>query len=177
MLVVSLFVSVIGNPTPANADANPSTIGFKPSCAVVPESSFGLQGGAVQIRAGEKFSINSSVDFDPGIVYQDVIQRADGSLYYASYIQLTYSPTVATVINPASARFTIGGVSTPLTSGTQPVPNGYVLDTSTPNVWKVYFPADANALIANPSEDGVPSHTVPAGGETFALSVECHPTC
>ena len=172
MLVVSLFVSVIGNPTPANADANPSTIGFKPSCAVVPESSFGLQGGAVQIRAGEKFSINSSVDFDPGIVYQDVIQRADGSLYYASYIQLTYSPTVATVINPASARFTIGGVSTPLTSGTQPVPNGYVLDTSTPNVWKVYFPADANALIANPSEDGVPSHTVPAGGETFALSVD-----
>jgi uncharacterized repeat protein (TIGR01451 family) len=172
MLIVSLFASVVGNPTPAKADSNPSTIGFKPSCAVVPESSVGLQGGATQIRAGEKFTINSSVDFDAGVVYQDVIQRADGSLYYASYVQLTYSPTVATVINPASARFSINSVSTPLTSGTQPVANGYVLDTTTANVWKVYFPADANALIANPSGSGVPSHTVPTGGEKFVLSID-----
>ena len=91
LLILSLFVSVISFPNSANADENPSTIGFRPTCEVIPESSVGLQGGAVQIRAGEKFTINTSVDFDEGIVFQDVIQRADGSLYYASYIQLAYS--------------------------------------------------------------------------------------
>ncbi|MEI2833773.1 MAG: hypothetical protein V9G25_03145 [Acidimicrobiia bacterium] len=172
LLILSLFVSVISFPNSANADENPSTIGFRPTCEVIPESSVGLQGGAVQIRAGEKFTINTSVDFDEGIVFQDVIQRADGSLYYASYIQLAYSPTVATTLNPASVRFAIGGASTPLTSGTQPVASGYVLDTSISNIWRVYFPADATALVANPSDEGVPSHTVPAGGETFKLSID-----
>ena len=121
---------------------------------------------------GENLLFVNDVTFAAGDVYQDILQRPDGTLYYASHIDLAAFDSQLTK-NLSNIVFTVNGVAIPFTTGSTPSPTGFVLATDTSVAGKttlvMYFPGDAAAMIANPSGAGALSYTVPAGGQTFRL--------
>ncbi len=174
LLVVSLISSllaVISPIAPAQADTNPSTENLVASCAVVPSSSAGTIAGLTAVAPGEAIKVRSSLTLDAGLVYQDVLTRPDGSTYFASVIELLPPAAAGVTIDPTSAHLTIGGVPTALVAGTQPVPDTWVLDTTGGQV-RVYFPGDADQMLADVAGVGLPSYTVPSDGTVFAVEVD-----
>lgn len=174
LLVVSLISSllaVISPIAPAQADTNPSTENLVASCAVVPSSSAGTIAGLTAVAPGEAIKVRSSLTLDAGLVYQDVLTRPDGSTYFASVIELLPPAAAGVTIDPTSAHLTIGGVPTALVAGTQPAPDTWVLDTTGGQV-RVYFPGDADQMLADVAGVGLPSYTVPSDGTVFAVEVD-----
>lgn len=156
----------------ASADTNPATEPVTSVCSVVRQVSTTDTAGVPAVAIGENLLFVNDVTFAAGDVYQDILQRPDGTLYYASHIDLAAFDSQLTK-NLSNIVFTVNGVAIPFTTGSTPSPTGFVLATDTSVAGKttlvMYFPGDAAAMIANPSGAGALSYTVPAGGQTFRL--------
>ena len=164
MLAATLTVS-----SSAVADDNPATDGFSMSCSVTPDTTpdtivdAGLQG----VVAGESMTFANEIELDPGIVYQDILLRPDGSVYYASYIELIDLPS-ALVLEPGSVQFMINDVPVSVLQQATPDPTQFVLQTTGATTWRLLFPGDEAQMLADQTGTGAVSYVVGAP-ETLRL--------
>lgn len=137
-------------------------------CVVEPALSTGTQSGVPAVAVGEEVRLGTEVDLEAGTVYQDILANPDGSTYVSTW--LAAGPAAATdlVADLSTLALTIDGVDEPLAPGTEPRPDGFVLDTSGA-VPRVLFPGDP-AVLADPTGTAAPSYVVPPGGQTFRLT-------
>ena len=109
-ITLALFATTTLLAGDATADDNPATDGFSMACEVAPSftpttvTEAGVQG----VVAGETVTVSNVVTIDPGTVYQDILERPDGSIYYASYFELVALPS-SLLVDPSTVAFTIDG--------------------------------------------------------------------
>lgn len=163
-------VTTIATAAPAAADDNPATANLSAACTVG-RSSDGEVAGLPGVGPGERITVSSTLTLDAGQAYQDVIGRPDGTTYFASVVELEPSTSPDVNVDLASARLTVGGAATPFTRGTKPSTGGYVLD-DTGGRLRLYFPGDADAMLANVAGVGLPSIMVPANRTEVSLTVD-----
>ena len=155
----------------ALGDDNPATAPLDQSCLVVPAASTGNAAGRPLVAQGETITVVQRLSFAAGTVYQDVFQRSDGSVYYASVLELDANLAEGIALDPASIALTLAGAPVQLLPGTEPSAASYVLDSSQSGLYRVYFPGDVAAMLADPTGHGVPSVTIPTGGAVAELSM------
>lgn len=157
----------------ASADTNPATIAMDSVCSVNRPTTTGNISGVPAVGIGEALTAHSRTTFGAGTVYQDVIERPDGTTYFSTYLQIVV-PTNELTSSAGAPQLEIDGVPQLLTPGTEPTLGQWTLATvatATETTHSVFFPADAAALLASPTGAGVASYVVPSGGNTFDLSV------
>ena len=151
LLTIALLAGILGLLPPdgvALADTNPATSGLESRCDVERNVSTGSVAGLASAAPGETVRLKSVLVLDSGQVYQDIVGRPDGSVFYASVIELLPIAAGDVTMDMGSVSLEINGVTTALTPGTQPSTTGYVLDTSGGQI-RVYFPGDAAAMLAD----------------------------
>lgn len=175
-----LIAAIVGAVVPigsAQADTNPATQALELTCSAVPETSVATLSGIPAAGVGETARIGTRLHFDEGTLYQDIAQRPDGSTYFASVIETTWLAPAGLTLIPGSIQFTINGVVQTIVPGTQPSVGDWVIE-ETPagpgSRYRLYFPGDAAAMLADPIGAGLPSVTVPAGGADYALTVAAY---
>ncbi len=168
----------------ASADPNPATQDLTQACLARPDATpeTVTQSGVQGAVAGEWVNFTQEVTFDEGDIFQDILQRPDGSTYFSSRMELTVLPSNLNV-DMASVDFAIapGGSPNPFTAavsqpwvvGTQPDLTQWVIETDTSGTnptFRLLFPGDVAMMLADQNGNGELSYSVPAGGEVFVLS-------
>lgn len=175
-VATSSVAAVIAALIPAGAavaDVNPATQNLTNNCVATPSQTTATLANVPSVGVGETARIGNTVHFDAGTIYQDVLARPDGSTYFASMIETTWLAPAGITFIPGSVELKIAGVVQPTVPGTQPSPTDWVLETisvGTGTLYRVYFPGDAAAMLADPTGAGLPSVTVPAGGADYSLT-------
>jgi|GEM_PF-5348744 len=123
-------------------------------CAVTPQQTQGVvASGAPAGVPGETVVVTSTTVTDRD-VYQDILTRPDGSTYFAAYLELEVDPH-AQLVNWSAPMLTIDGNSVELVAGTQPADGRWVFENSSNDAahpsYRVWFPADATAMLAQPT--------------------------
>lgn len=174
LLSIALLAGLLGLLPPdgvALADTNPATSGLESRCDVERNVSTGSVAGLASAAPGETVRLKSVLVLDSGQVYQDIVGRPDGSVFYASVIELLPIAAGDVTMDMGSVSLEINGVTTALTPGTQPSTTGYVLDTSGGQI-RVYFPGDAAAMLADVGGVGLPSVVVDSDNTEFVVSAD-----
>ncbi len=99
--------------TTVSVAANPATDNLVVRCEVTPEQSTATFGGIPAAGIGEAIRVGTSVEFEEGTLYQDVLQRPDGSTYFASVIETTWQAPAGLTLIPGSVQLAIDGVALP----------------------------------------------------------------
>lgn len=172
LLALIIFVTLpIGS---AYATSNPATDNMSAKCETIATYSDDAQGSLNGVHIGETIKIANTTTFDAGTIYQDVLRRPDGSLYFATYLDLTTLSTTSNIAyNNSSLTLKIAGVNTTINPGTQPVIGTYIYDTitsGTSTTYRLYFPGDSTALLADPDGSGVTSVSL-SNTTDFELSI------
>jgi fimbrial isopeptide formation D2 family protein/uncharacterized repeat protein (TIGR01451 family) len=170
-VAIGAIIGLVAVGQTALADENPATRPLTHTCAVTPATPKGSSAGLPLVAQGESVTLSQLVQFDAGTIYQDIFERADGSVYYASVIELDYAGASGITIDPATATATLAGAALTTIPGTAPSGSGFVIDTSVTGVIRLYFPGDVTAMLADPTGHGVLSQVVPAGGAAIELRV------
>lgn len=175
LLGVALLATSLAKPSVATADVNPATRLASLACDV--ESSLsGRFAGAPLAAVGSSVTLVHRTTLDAGTVYQDILQRPDGSTYVASALTVRLPLASGVEWAPAPTEFTIGGTVVPLTAGTGPVASGftYQIDASDPaeRSVTVFFPGDVATQLSNPSGAGVPSYQVGSDGTEIRFAFD-----
>ena len=160
----------------ATADDNPATDGFSMTCDVQPSFTPDTvtEAGVPGVVAGESMTFSNRLVLDPGTIYQDILERPDGSIYYASYLELIDLPSNV-LVDSLSAQFTIDGVAQALLNQSTPDPSSFVLETVPSGgntIYRILFPGDEAQMLADQSGEGLPSWSVGPAAQTFELSFE-----
>ena len=160
-------------PSTAGADTNPATSTMTVACDALPALTTGTQAGVPAVVPGETVTLRSAATFSTGTVYQAALTRPDGSRYFAAAIEVIPDNTAAFTPDVATLRLTQDGNPIGLVSGTEPQVGTFVLDTAAPvGTFRVYFPGDAAAMLADPQGYGLPSFTVESASTTLALAID-----
>ncbi len=160
-LTVLVVVGLCGAMTVAAPSSEASAQELAAHCTVSPSQTQAVNAGVPAVAPGEAITVASEATFQPGVVYQDVLKRPDGSTYYSTYVELN-RPASALVLQPDSIQFRLNGIRQPVVSGTAPVSNGFAMESMTSGdqrTWRVYFPGDVTAILAGATGAGVPSYT------------------
>jgi len=180
-MVATALVVAAGTVATANPASGPLSTECVVRADVTPDGT--AQSGVQAVVPGEWATFALVAEYDPGDVYQDILRRPDGSIYYASYLELT-DLADNLVLDPASVQVLTapGGDPDPvangtplpgLLTGTTPDPANFVLATSaagTSTTWTLLFPGDEPQMLADVDGDGDLSYTVPAAGEIFVMT-------
>jgi len=180
ILSVSLAASLLFvAPVQSEADDNPATEPLAQTCEADPALSELVQSGIAAATIGELVTWTQTVTLDQGNVYQDILVDPAGSIFYASYIEITqlYDTDPGSFLTlVGSPVFSIDGAPVTTIPGTGPDPVDFVLESATSAagapVWRVYFPGDEAQMLADQSGEGALSYTVGPGGEAFSLAFE-----
>ena len=128
----------------ASADTNPATIAMDSVCSVNRPTTTGNISGVPAVGIGEALTAHSRTTFGAGTVYQDVIERPDGTTYFSTYLQIVV-PTNELTSSAGAPQLEIDGVPQLLTPGTEPTLGQWTLATvatATETTHHVFFPAE-----------------------------------
>ncbi|HMT23118.1 MAG TPA: hypothetical protein PKD07_02200, partial [Microthrixaceae bacterium] len=160
----------------AGADSNPATVGIAAVCSVAKATTPATlsHGGVPAVVPGERVTFRESVRLEAGVVFQNAVRLADGTVKASSFLEMTQFPS-SVVSDAGSIKATLGGVDLAPVAGTGPLPGEWALETDSSTagrtVWRLYLPGDVPALL-DAAGDGAPSVTIPTGGQELELSYD-----
>ena len=177
-VVVTVVVSLLAALTAstAGADSNPATVGIAAVCSVAKATTPATlsHGGVPAVVPGERVTFRESVRLEAGVVFQNAVRLADGTVKASSFLEMTQFPS-SVVSDAGSIKATLGGVDLAPVAGTGPLPGEWALETDSSTagrtVWRLYLPGDVPALL-DAAGDGAPSVTIPTGGQELELSYD-----
>jgi uncharacterized repeat protein (TIGR01451 family)/fimbrial isopeptide formation D2 family protein len=166
LLLAQLLVPV----EPVAADDNPATAAMSHSCELQRPVTEGLQLGIPGVSVGETVTVVSRANFGEGTVYQDMIQRPNGSSVVASYLELTVANSAGVGFDSSTVGVSVDGSPAPTSIGTLPAADSWVIHEVTPRKFRAYLPAAVDP--SDPTQGAVASLTVPSTGMSVTLEAD-----